>query len=39
VTVTNEPYNGTLEPGASITVGFNATYTGSNTSLSSVTCT
>jgi hypothetical protein len=28
-----------IEPGAPITVGFNATYTGSNTSPSSVTCT
>jgi hypothetical protein len=39
VTVTNEPYNGTIQPGDSLTVGFNATYTGSNTSPSSVTCT
>jgi hypothetical protein len=39
VTVTNAPYDGTIKPGASVTVGFNATYTGSSTPPSSVTCT
>jgi Glycosyl hydrolase family 12/Cellulose binding domain len=39
VTVTNASYDGTIEPGDSVTVGFNATYTGSNTSPSSATCT
>jgi hypothetical protein len=39
VTATNTSYNGTIDPGDSVTVGFNATYTGSNTSPSSATCT
>jgi Glycosyl hydrolase family 12/Cellulose binding domain len=39
VTVTNASYNGTLAPGASTTVGFTATYSGSNTAPASVTCT
>jgi Cellulose binding domain/Glycosyl hydrolase family 12 len=38
VTVTNASYNGTLAPGASTTVGFTATYSGSNTAPSSVSC-
>jgi cellulose 1,4-beta-cellobiosidase len=38
VTVTNASYNGTLAPGASTTVGFTATYAGSNTAPSSVSC-
>jgi cellulase/cellobiase CelA1 len=39
VTVTNESYNGTLAPGASTTLGFNGSWSGSNTSPSSVSCT
>jgi cellulose 1,4-beta-cellobiosidase len=39
VTVTNASYDGTLAPGASATVGFTATYSGSNTAPSSVSCT
>jgi cellulose 1,4-beta-cellobiosidase len=39
VTVTNASYDGTLAPGASATVGFTATYAGSNTAPSSVSCT
>jgi len=39
VTVTNTSYDGTLAPGASTTVGFTATYSGSNAAPSSVTCT
>jgi cellulase/cellobiase CelA1 len=39
VTVTNESYNGTLAPGASTTLGFNGSYSGSNTAPSSVSCT
>ncbi len=39
VTVTNESYDGTLAPGASTTVGFTATYSGTNTAPSSVACT
>jgi Glycosyl hydrolase family 12/Cellulose binding domain len=39
VTVANESYNGTLASGASITVGFTATYSGANTAPSSVSCT
>jgi hypothetical protein len=38
VTVTNAPYNGTIQPGASLTVGFNGSFSGTNTSPSSVTC-
>ena len=39
VTVTNESYNATLAPGASTTIGFTATYSGSNTAPSSLSCT
>ncbi len=39
VTVTNESYNGTLAPGASTTIGFTATYSGSDTAPSSLSCT
>ena len=39
VTVTNESYNGTLAPGASTTIGFTATYSGSNTAPSNLSCT
>jgi hypothetical protein len=39
VTVTNEPYNGTLAPGASTTVGFTATDSGSNPAPSKISCT
>jgi len=39
VTVANESYDGTLAPGASTTVGFTATYSGSNAAPSSVSCT
>jgi hypothetical protein len=39
VTVTNESYNGTLAPGASATVGFTATDSGSNLAPMGVTCT
>jgi cellulase/cellobiase CelA1 len=39
VTVTSEPYNGALAPGASTTVGFTATYSGSNTVPPGVSCT
>jgi Glycosyl hydrolase family 12/Cellulose binding domain len=39
VTVTNESYNGTLAPGASTTLGFTGTSSGSNTAPSSVSCT
>jgi cellulose 1,4-beta-cellobiosidase len=38
VTVTNASYNGTLAPGASTTVGFTATYSGSNTAPPTVSC-
>jgi cellulase/cellobiase CelA1 len=38
VTVTNASYNGTLAPGASTTVGFTATYAGSNPAPSGVSC-
>ena len=38
VTVTNQPYNGTINPGGSLTVGFTANYSGTNTAPSSVTC-
>jgi hypothetical protein len=38
VTVTNQSYNGTLAPGASTTVGFTASYAGSNTAPPSVSC-
>jgi hypothetical protein len=39
VTVTNASYNGDLAPGASTTIGFIATYSGSNSPPSSVSCT
>jgi cellulose 1,4-beta-cellobiosidase len=39
VSVANEPYNGTIKPGASLAVGFTATYSGTNAAPSSVTCT
>jgi hypothetical protein len=39
VTAASEPYNGTIEPGDSIEVGFDASYTGTNTSPSAATCT
>lgn len=38
VTVTSESYDGALAPGASTTIGFTATYSGSNTAPSSVSC-
>jgi len=38
VAVTSESYNGTLAPGASTTIGFTATYSGSNTAPSSLSC-
>ena len=38
VTVTNASYDGTIQPGASVTVGFNGSYSGTNTSPASVTC-
>ena len=38
VTVTNAPYDGTIQPGASVSVGFNGSYSGTNTSPSSVSC-
>ncbi len=39
VTVSNASYNGSLAPGATATVGFTATYSGSNSPPSSVSCT
>jgi endoglucanase len=30
VTVTNEPYNSSIAPGASVTVGFTGSYSSSN---------
>jgi cellulase/cellobiase CelA1 len=39
VTVTSAPYDGTIQPGGSVSVGFNANYSGTNTAPSSVTCT
>jgi cellulase/cellobiase CelA1 len=39
VTVTSESYDGALAPGASTTVGFTATYSGSNTAPPGVSCT
>jgi len=38
VTVTNASYDGSLAPGATATVGFTATYSGSNTAPSGVSC-
>jgi hypothetical protein len=37
--VANESYNGSLAPGASTTVGFTATYSGSNLAPMGVSCT
>jgi cellulose 1,4-beta-cellobiosidase len=40
VTITNEPYNGTITQGSSLTsIGFTATDTGSDTAPASITCT
>jgi cellulose 1,4-beta-cellobiosidase len=39
VTVTNTAYNGSLAPGATATVGFTATYSGTNSAPSAVACT
>jgi len=39
VTVSNAPYDGTLAPGATATVGFTGTFTSNDTSPSSVSCT
>ncbi len=39
VTVTNAPYDGTISPGSSVTIGFIASYSGTNTAPASVTCT
>jgi hypothetical protein len=44
VTATNLSYNGTLNPNASISIGFNGTHTGTNTAptaftLNNTTCT
>jgi cellulase/cellobiase CelA1 len=39
VTVTNMSYDGTIQPGASVSVGFTGTYTNSNASPGSITCT
>ena len=39
VTVSNASYDGSLAPGATATVGFTATYSGSNAAPSAVTCT
>jgi hypothetical protein len=39
VTVTNASYDGTIEPGDSLTIGFNGNYSGTNTAPSSVACT
>ncbi|HUZ27048.1 MAG TPA: cellulose binding domain-containing protein [Streptosporangiaceae bacterium] len=39
VTVTNASYDGSLAPGGTATVGFTASYTGTNTAPSAVTCT
>jgi endo-1,4-beta-xylanase len=43
VTATNLPWNGTIAPNASVSIGFNGTYTGTNTppttfTLNSMTC-
>jgi cellulase/cellobiase CelA1 len=39
MTVTNEPYNGQVAPGGTVTVGFNGSYTSSDVSPAGVTCT
>lgn len=39
VAVTSAAYNGSLAPGATATVGFTASYTGTNTAPSAATCT
>ena len=38
VTVVNEPYNGTIPAGGSLTVGFTANVTGTNNAPASITC-
>jgi cellulase/cellobiase CelA1 len=38
VTVTNAPYNGTINAGGSLTVGFIANDSGTNTAPASITC-
>ena len=38
MTVSNASYNGSLAPGATATVGFTATYSGSNSPPSAVAC-
>ena len=38
VTVTNQPYNGTIPAGGSLTVGFTANVTGADNSPASITC-
>ena len=38
VTVTNQPYNGTIPAGGSLTVGFTANVTGTNNAPASITC-
>jgi Glycosyl hydrolase family 12/Cellulose binding domain len=38
VTVTNEPYNGSIPAGGSVTVGFTANVSGTNTAPASITC-
>jgi cellulase/cellobiase CelA1 len=39
VSVTSAPYNGTIEPGSSVTIGFNASDSGTPTPPASVACT
>jgi glycosyl hydrolase family 9/cellulose binding protein with CBM2 domain len=39
VTVTNEPYNGQVAAGGTVTVGFNGSYSASDAFPASVTCT
>jgi hypothetical protein len=38
VTVTNEPYNGSIPAGGSVTAGFTANVSGTNTAPASITC-
>jgi cellulase/cellobiase CelA1 len=38
ISVVNAPYNGTLAAGASTSFGFNGSYTGTNTSPATLTC-
>ena len=38
VTVTNQPYNGTIPAGGSLTVGFTANVTGTNNAPATITC-